>query len=124
MSIALATALASALGFYLVLGLAYSLYFISFGVAQLVPAARGAGLGFRLIILPGAILFWPVLLARLIRGPAQPKPARALRRVHARIWMFLVPLLALGIILTLMLRPTVPVNDTLPKGIILEAETP
>jgi hypothetical protein len=120
MSLALATALASALGFYLVLGLLYGLYFISFGAGVMVPAARGAGLGFRLMILPGAIMFWPVLLARLIKGYPAPAAPRALRALHVRIWVFLVPIVALGIMMTLMLRPTDPVNDSLPKGVLIE----
>jgi hypothetical protein len=120
MSIAMANAVASALGFYLVLGVLYGLYFISFGAGAMVPAARGAGLGFRLTILPGAVLMWPVLLARLIKGYPRPAPPRALRRLHVRLWVFLVPLVALGIMMALMLRPIAPLNDTLPKGIILE----
>ncbi|PHS27858.1 MAG: hypothetical protein COA84_03630 [Robiginitomaculum sp.] len=121
MSLALATALASALGFYLVLGVLYGLYFISFAAGAMVPAARGAGLGFRLMILPGAIMFWPVLLARLIKGyPAPAVPPRPLRGLHVRIWVFLVPIVALGIMMTLMLRPTDPVNDSLPKGVLIE----
>ncbi len=120
MSIAMANAVASALGFYLVLGALYGLYFISFGAGAMVPAARGAGLGFRLMILPGAILLWPVLLARLIRGFPRPEPPRTLRRLHARLWMFLVPLVALGIMMALMLRPIDPLNDSLPRGVILE----
>ncbi|MDQ7019007.1 MAG: hypothetical protein Q9M33_07555 [Robiginitomaculum sp.] len=120
MSIAMANAVASALGFYLVLGALYGLYFISFGAAAMVPAARGAGLGFRLIILPGAIMLWPVLLARLIKGFPRPEPPRPLRRLHARLWVFLVPLVALGIMMALMLRPIAPLNDNLPRGIILE----
>ncbi len=120
MSIALATALASALGFYLLLGMAYGLYFITFGAQSMVPAARGSGLGFRLMTLPGAVLLWPVLLARLIKGYPKPEAPRALRQAHVRIWMFLVPLVALGIMLSLMLRPAPPLNESLPKGLILE----
>jgi hypothetical protein len=125
MSLALATALVSAFGFYGILGLLYGLYFISYGASRVVPAARGAGIGFALIILPGAVLFWPLLLARLIKGQTRPKETpRALRHTHARIWVFLVPLLALGIMLTLMLKPVAPVNEKLPVGIILEGSTP
>ncbi len=121
MSLALATALASVLGFYLLLGIAYGLYFVTIGAAQMVPAARGAGFGFRLMILPGAILLWPVLLVRLIKGRThRPAPPRALRGVHARLWVFLVPLVALAIMMALMLRPVEPLNDALPRGVIFE----
>lgn len=116
----MANAVASVLGFYLVLGVLYGLFFISFGAGRMVPAARGGGLGFRLIILPGAVLLWPVLLTRLIKGYPRPEPPRPLRRLHVRLWVFLVPLVALGIMMALMLRPIDPLNDTLPKGIILE----
>ncbi len=124
MSIALATALASALGFYLVLGMLYGLYFVTSGAARMLPAAKGAGFGFRLMILPGAMLLWPILLVRLIKGKThQMAPARTYRRVHARIWVVLIPLVALGVMMTLMLRPVEPLNDKLPKGVILEEQT-
>jgi hypothetical protein len=53
---------------YAALGLAFALFFVSVGVQRLDPAAKGASLGFRLLILPGAAAFWPLLLRRLLRG--------------------------------------------------------
>lgn len=121
MSIAVASALASALGFYLVLGLAFAVFFVIFGAARVVPAAKRSGFAFRFTIFWGAILLWPVLLVRLINGPPQLVPPRTWRRAHARIWVILIPVVALGIMMSLMLMPLAPVNDVLPKGVALEA---
>lgn len=33
-------------------------------VGRIEPSARGASLGFRLLILPGAVLLWPVIARR------------------------------------------------------------
>lgn len=49
---------------YFACGLAFALPFVFGGVERLDPAARGASMGFRLIILPGAATFWPLLAAR------------------------------------------------------------
>lgn len=55
------------LGLYLGLGLVFGLAFIIKGAPAIDPAARGAGWGFRLTILPGAAALWPVLLAKWLR---------------------------------------------------------
>jgi len=48
------------------------------GVDRIDPNARGAGLGFRLLILPGSAALWPLLLRRWIAG--SPPPAE--RNTH------------------------------------------
>lgn len=52
---------------YAALGLLFAVYFVSAGVHRLDPLTRHAGAGFRLLILPGAALFWPLLLGRCLR---------------------------------------------------------
>jgi len=54
---------------YLVTGLIFGIAFISKGVTKIDEAARGSGWGFRLIILPGSIIFWPVLLKKWMDAP-------------------------------------------------------
>ncbi|KZK75536.1 hypothetical protein PsW64_05444 [Pseudovibrio sp. W64] len=50
---------------YCVIGLVVALAFISFGLGRVELAARGAFL-FRLQIIPGLILLWPIVIVRWI----------------------------------------------------------
>jgi hypothetical protein len=73
------------LGLYAGLGLLFALAFVSRGVERLDPGARGATLGFRLIIVPASIALWPLLLRRWLRGAsAPPVESNAHRRAAAR----------------------------------------
>ena len=73
------------LGLYAGLGALFALAFAVRGVERLDPAARGATLGFRLIILPASIALWPLLLRRWLRGASSPPvESNAHRRVAAR----------------------------------------
>ena len=54
---------------YAALGLLFAAPFVAIGVQRIDPNAKGATFGFRLLILPGSIALWPVLMARWIRGP-------------------------------------------------------
>ncbi len=49
---------------YAAIGLIFGLVFISAGLARIDSQAKGAGWGFRLLILPGVAAFWPLLLRR------------------------------------------------------------
>jgi hypothetical protein len=49
-------------------GALFAIAFVSRGVSRMDGQAAGAGLGFRLIILPGVAALWPVLLHRWIRA--------------------------------------------------------
>ncbi|MDE3247834.1 MAG: hypothetical protein KGO82_04185 [Bacteroidota bacterium] len=51
---------------YLLLGLAFYPLFIIKGITQIDPGAKGSSWGFRLIILPGVVLFWPALMRKWI----------------------------------------------------------
>jgi len=64
----LANTFVVALGAYTALGLVFAVPFVSAGIQLLDPAARGSGIGFRLLILPGAAAFWPMLLLRWARA--------------------------------------------------------
>jgi hypothetical protein len=59
--------LISMAGVYLVAGLCFGILFVWRGAGRLEPAARDATPGFRLLILPGAVTLWPLLLYRLFR---------------------------------------------------------
>jgi hypothetical protein len=49
---------------YLVAGFAFAIAFVTKGVGKIDEGTHGAGWGFRLIIIPGSIVFWPVLLRK------------------------------------------------------------
>ena len=57
---------------YAIIGLLFGLPFLMWGVSRIDPSARGAGVGFRLIILPGVMAFWPLMARRWLRGMEQP----------------------------------------------------
>lgn len=53
---------------YVAIGLLFAIAFLARGISLVDGQAAGAGLGFRLIILPGVTALWPVLLHRWIRA--------------------------------------------------------
>jgi hypothetical protein len=65
---ALAESFVGLLSVYGLLGLLFGVCFVTVGVGRLDPMAKGAGLGFRLLILPGVVALWPLLLYRWLRG--------------------------------------------------------
>jgi hypothetical protein len=70
--------LVRALGFYVGLGLLFAAPFVLRGVDRIDPGAKGASWGFRLIIVPGVVALWPILLRRW--WSAAPPPAE--RNAH------------------------------------------
>ncbi len=68
-------------GAYLALGVVFALLFLLRGVERLDPAVRGSSVGFRLVVLPGVVTLWPLLLWRWARGRrGVPVEANAHRR--------------------------------------------
>ena len=59
------------LGAYGALGAVFAVAFVVRGAAIVEPSARGASLGFRAAIVPGAIVLWPYLVVRWLRAPAR-----------------------------------------------------
>ena len=59
------------LGSYLVLGIAFALPFVLRGVASIDDSAREASWGFRILILPGVIALWPVMLIKWLHGRSE-----------------------------------------------------
>ena len=56
------------LAVYLVCGFVFAICFLSKGITAVDEIAKGSSTGFRLIILPGVILFWPLLLKKWINA--------------------------------------------------------
>jgi hypothetical protein len=67
-----AKAFATLLVAYALFGLVFAGFFVSLGVQKLDSEAKGSGIGFRLLIIPGVAAFWPMLLARWTRGILEP----------------------------------------------------
>lgn len=68
MSEAGAETLVLALGVYFALGFLVGLVFVFGGAGRIDPAAKGKGLPFRvrMMILPGIIGLWPLMLTKLV----------------------------------------------------------
>jgi hypothetical protein len=53
---------------YLAVGFLFASVFAAFGIQQVDAAAKGSGPGLRLLVMPGAVALWPLLLRRWIRS--------------------------------------------------------
>jgi hypothetical protein len=53
-----------AVALYLVAGIVFAIFFVSRGVTQIDEGAKGSGLVFRILIIPGSAVFWPILLKK------------------------------------------------------------
>ena len=58
-------------GIYFLLGVVFAIPFLLNGVKAIDPAAVEGSRGFKLFIIPGVALFWPLLLKRWMKK-AQP----------------------------------------------------
>jgi hypothetical protein len=66
---------------YLILGIVFAVPVALFFLARLDPAARGNTWGFRIIVIPGLTLMWPLFLWRLLRNQQAPVECNAHRRL-------------------------------------------
>ena len=60
------------LGAYLACGLAFAIPFALAGARRIDPHAAQGSWGFRLLIIPGTLAFWPLLLRRWAKGISEP----------------------------------------------------
>ncbi|MDE0472471.1 MAG: hypothetical protein OXH57_11070 [Ekhidna sp.] len=56
-----------ALAIYLILGVFYSIYFYAKGGIQIDKRVKGAPWHFKLIIFPGVVLFWSILVKKRMK---------------------------------------------------------
>lgn len=61
---------------YAAVGLVFATVFVWVGVQALDSEAKGSGMGFRLLILPGVAAFWPLFLGRWLRRVSEPPVER------------------------------------------------
>lgn len=80
---AIAEAFVVALAAYMIIGVAFAIPFLLVGVQRIDAQARGAWVGFRLLILPGVAAFWPLFLRRWIHGLSEPPVERNRHRKAA-----------------------------------------
>ncbi len=57
---------------YLFAGLVFSVPFVIFGIQRVDPSVKGWNVLFRVLILPGLSVFWPLFAVRLVRGKRHP----------------------------------------------------
>jgi hypothetical protein len=72
----IAILLVDAFYFYALLGVVFALAFVTVGVKRIDSQANGSGTAFRLLIFPGSVIFWPLLLQRWIAGKSEPPEER------------------------------------------------
>lgn len=67
------------LAMYGAVGVLFALFFVVAGVNRIDPTARESTWGFRVMIFPGAVALWPLLLKRSIRRETAPAETNAHR---------------------------------------------
>lgn len=60
------------LSLYFGIGALFALVLVCFALPRLDQEASHAPWGFRVLLIPGAALFWPLLLRRLLQGKGVP----------------------------------------------------
>ena len=72
------------LGIYLACGLVFAIPFALAGVKKIDPHAAHGSWGFRLLIIPGTMAFWPLLLRRWASGMKEPPEENDAHRCLAK----------------------------------------
>lgn len=67
------------LALYLLVGVAFAMFFVLRGVNSIDDSAAEGTWGFRLAILPGAVALWPLMVRRYRSGPPPPEERNAHR---------------------------------------------
>jgi hypothetical protein len=73
---AIAILLIYSLYVYTALGAVFALALVTVGVKRIDSQAIGSSVGFRLLIFPGSLAFWPLLLRRWIGRKPEPPEER------------------------------------------------
>jgi hypothetical protein len=70
------------LGAYLACGLIFAIPFALVGAKKVDPHAQHGSWGFRVLIIPGAMALWPLLLRRWVSGVSEPPEERNAHRAR------------------------------------------
>jgi len=68
-------------GAYLACGFVFAVVFALVGVKKIDPHAEHGSWGFRILIVPGTLALWPVLLRRWLSGVTEPPEERNAHRL-------------------------------------------
>lgn len=71
-------------GLYAAAGAIFAVPFLMRGVTRIDPAGAGSPWTFRLLIAPGTVIFWPLLLLRWAAGSIAPPVESTAHRRAAR----------------------------------------
>ena len=82
---AVAEVLVGAFQLYLIAGLVFAVPFALVFAGRMDPNAHGASWGFRILVIPGTAMLWPLLLSRAIRRRQVPQETNAHRRCALRV---------------------------------------
>jgi len=111
-------------GIYLGLGLLAAIVLHARGLREIDPGVVGAGWLFRVLVTPGILALWPVLLPRWLRargGAASPgavhRPlsSRGIRAYHRRLTWLVLVLVPLAAAAAVALRPGDPSRGIPPR---------
>jgi hypothetical protein len=80
----IAGALVWALSLYALVGLVFALPFAIRGAGRIDPAARTGTIGFRILVIPGAVALWPLLMSGWLRGRTAPPNQRTAHQPAAK----------------------------------------
>jgi hypothetical protein len=72
-------------GIYLLCGLVIAIPFVLVGVGRIDPHAAHGSWGFRLLIIPGTMLLWPLLAKRWLTGMHEPPEEKNPHRCAAQV---------------------------------------
>jgi len=84
MTVTLANSLVLLIEVYLMLGLLFAIFFVSKGLGKIDPTAKAGTLGFRLLLIPGTMAFWPLLAKRWWQDATEPPEEKNQHRILAR----------------------------------------
>ena len=70
----------SLLGIYLTIGFLFAIPFAFVGAKKVDPSAVEGTWGFKLLIIPGSMVFWPLLMCRWLLQKPQPEECSAHRK--------------------------------------------
>jgi hypothetical protein len=71
-----ATYLVYALFAYSLIGALFALTFVCIGVDKVDHQAKESGWGFRILIFPGCMAFWPLFVRRWLKASGEPPEER------------------------------------------------
>ena len=84
MTLATAQLLVTVAAGYAAAGALFAVMFLWRWVGGLDPAAAHATWGFRALVFPGVVMFWPLFAVRLLRGATQPPDEWTAHRAAAK----------------------------------------